>query len=144
MICYFVKGRSIWTKIIRNHTALDYLFNGEAYDFNYQFQNSLPQPIQLYPVELFSILFFYSLSSSIIVGWRIGYSMYLQYNKQKWNNIGKHIRLKYNLFYKCKYLGWRKNKRWNVSTYVYLLSSNERYAFLCYSQFWPSVEGYNE
>ena len=44
------KGRSVWTKIIRNETAVDYLFNGEAYDFNYQFQNALLKPIQLYPV----------------------------------------------------------------------------------------------
>jgi hypothetical protein len=43
-------GRSVWTKIIRNQTAVDYLFNGDAYDFNYQFANRLPQPIKLYPV----------------------------------------------------------------------------------------------
>jgi len=36
-------------KIIRNKTAVDYLFNDEAYDFNYQFENTLPKPIQLYP-----------------------------------------------------------------------------------------------
>ena len=48
---YFrLKGHSVWTKIIRNKTAVEYLFNGEAYDFNYQFENTLPKPIQLYPV----------------------------------------------------------------------------------------------
>jgi hypothetical protein len=43
-------GRTVWTKIIRNKTADQYLFNGEAYQFNYQFQHRLPQPITLYPV----------------------------------------------------------------------------------------------
>ncbi|CAF4108437.1 unnamed protein product [Rotaria sp. Silwood2] len=43
-------GRSVWTKIIRNKKAVQYLFNGDAYTFNYQFQNRLPQPITLYPV----------------------------------------------------------------------------------------------
>ncbi|UJR09497.1 hypothetical protein I4U23_013735 [Adineta vaga] len=44
-----LQGRSVWTKIIRNGTAVDYLFNGEAYDFNYQFENRLHKPIQLFP-----------------------------------------------------------------------------------------------
>lgn len=43
-------GHSVWTKIIRNKTAVDYLFNAEAYDFNYQYENLLPKPIQLFPV----------------------------------------------------------------------------------------------
>ena len=46
----------MWTKIIRNKTAVGYLFNAEAYDFNYQFENKLPQPIKLYPVD-FSLLY---------------------------------------------------------------------------------------
>jgi hypothetical protein len=43
-------GRTVWTKIIHNKTAEQYLFNGDAYQFNYQFQNHFPQPITLYPV----------------------------------------------------------------------------------------------
>ncbi|CAF0955087.1 unnamed protein product [Adineta ricciae] len=44
-----LQGRTVWTKIIRNGTAVDYLFNGDAYDFNYQFENRLPKPVKLYP-----------------------------------------------------------------------------------------------
>ena len=51
-----IQGRSVWTKIIRNGVAVDYLFNGEAYDFNYQFENRLPKPVQLYPVRLVVIV----------------------------------------------------------------------------------------
>ena len=43
-------GRSIWTKLIRNKTAIQYLSNAEAYNFNYQYENRLPKPIKLYPV----------------------------------------------------------------------------------------------
>ena len=46
-----VPGRSIWTKIIRNKTVVRYLFDAESYDFNYQFWNTLPEPIKLYPVR---------------------------------------------------------------------------------------------
>ncbi len=48
-----LKGRTVWTKIIRNQTAVDYLFNADAFDFNYQFENRFAQPIQLYPVRFF-------------------------------------------------------------------------------------------
>ncbi|CAF4514088.1 unnamed protein product, partial [Rotaria socialis] len=44
-----LQGQSVWTKIIRNKKAVEYLFNAEAYDFNYQFENILPKPIKLYP-----------------------------------------------------------------------------------------------
>jgi hypothetical protein len=44
-------GQSIWTKLIRNNTAVQYLFNAEAYNFNYQFTNRFPKGIQLYPVR---------------------------------------------------------------------------------------------
>ena len=48
-------GKSIWTKIIRNNTAIEYLYDAQSYDFNYQFENKLPEPIVLYPVnETFS------------------------------------------------------------------------------------------
>ena len=50
-LSFYVIGRSIWTKIIRNKTAERYLFSAEAYDFNYQFNNQLPEPIQLFPVS---------------------------------------------------------------------------------------------
>ena len=49
-----LQGRSIWTKIIRNGTAVDYLFNGEEFNFNYQFSNRLVSPIKLYPVFFLS------------------------------------------------------------------------------------------
>jgi len=49
-----LQGRSIWTKIIRNGTAVDYLFNGEEFNFNYQFSNRLVTPIKLYPVVFLS------------------------------------------------------------------------------------------
>ena len=48
---YFCIGVSVWTKLIRNNTAVQYLFNAEAYDFNYQFENRLPKPIKIYPVR---------------------------------------------------------------------------------------------
>lgn len=47
----FSIGISVWTKLIRNNTAVEYLFNGETYDFNYQFQHRLPKSIKLYPVN---------------------------------------------------------------------------------------------
>jgi hypothetical protein len=46
-----LQGVSVWTKIIRNNTAVEYLFNAESYHFNYQFQHRLSQPIQLFPVN---------------------------------------------------------------------------------------------
>ncbi|CAF0775985.1 unnamed protein product [Adineta ricciae] len=49
-----LQGSSTWTKIIRNNTAVQYLFNAESYDFNYQFQNRLPKPIKLYPGDSFA------------------------------------------------------------------------------------------
>ena len=45
------KGKSVWTKLIRNATVAQYLFNADSYDFNYQFQYRLPKPIQLYRVQ---------------------------------------------------------------------------------------------
>ncbi|CAF4866010.1 unnamed protein product, partial [Rotaria sp. Silwood1] len=44
-----LQGRTVWTKLIRNKTAVQYLFDAEAYDFNYQYFNRLPQPIKLFP-----------------------------------------------------------------------------------------------
>ncbi|CAF0896019.1 unnamed protein product [Adineta steineri] len=49
-----LQGASIWTKLIGNNTAIQYLFNAETYDFNYQFQNRLPKPIKLYPGDSFA------------------------------------------------------------------------------------------
>ena len=45
----------MWTKIIRNRTAVEYLFNAESYQFNYQFENRLPKRIQIYPVNMIMI-----------------------------------------------------------------------------------------
>ncbi|CAF0997031.1 unnamed protein product [Adineta steineri] len=49
-----LQGASVWTKIIRDKKAVDYLFNGESYDFNFQFENRLPKPVQLYPGDEFA------------------------------------------------------------------------------------------
>ncbi|CAF0896092.1 unnamed protein product [Adineta ricciae] len=49
-----LQGQSVWTKLIRNRTAVQYLFNSEAYDFNYQFHNRFPKPIQIYPGDEFA------------------------------------------------------------------------------------------
>ncbi|CAF4212369.1 unnamed protein product, partial [Adineta steineri] len=46
-----LQGSSVWTKIIRDKKAVDYLFNAESYDFNYQFENRFPKPVQLYPIK---------------------------------------------------------------------------------------------
>ncbi|CAF3680380.1 unnamed protein product [Rotaria sp. Silwood1] len=45
------QGRTVWTKLIRNKTAVQYLFNAEAYNFNYQYDNRLPKPIKLYRLK---------------------------------------------------------------------------------------------
>ncbi|CAF1351319.1 unnamed protein product [Adineta steineri] len=49
-----LQGVSIWTKLIRNKTVVEYLFDAEVFDFNYQFINQLPQRIQLYPGDEFA------------------------------------------------------------------------------------------
>ncbi|CAF2134802.1 unnamed protein product [Rotaria magnacalcarata] len=49
-----LQGRSMWTKLIRNKTAVQYLFNAESYDFNYQYVNRLTKPIKLYPGDAFA------------------------------------------------------------------------------------------
>ena len=51
IFCLFFSGKSVWTKLIRNKTAVGYLFNAESYNFNYQFQNNLPELLKLYPVK---------------------------------------------------------------------------------------------
>ncbi|CAF0926306.1 unnamed protein product [Rotaria sp. Silwood1] len=47
-------GVSLWAKLIRNKTVVEYLFNAESYNFNYQFENRLTKRIQLYPVDEFA------------------------------------------------------------------------------------------
>ncbi|CAF3053826.1 unnamed protein product [Rotaria sp. Silwood2] len=49
-----LQGRSISTKIIRNQTAVQYLFNGETFDFNYQFEHRLAEPIKIYSGDEFA------------------------------------------------------------------------------------------
>src|SRR5438067_617546 len=51
-------GSSMWTKLIRNKKAVEYLFNAESYDFNYQFENRLTKRIQIYPVNHFNYFIF--------------------------------------------------------------------------------------
>ncbi|CAF3550253.1 unnamed protein product [Rotaria sp. Silwood1] len=55
-----IQGRRVWTKLIRNNTAIQYLFNNEAFDFNYQFEHKLPARIQLYPGDEFATRCVYS------------------------------------------------------------------------------------
>ncbi|CAF1585953.1 unnamed protein product [Rotaria sp. Silwood1] len=62
-----LQGRSVWTKIIRNKKAVQYLFNGDAYTFNYQFQNRLPQPITLYPGDELATRCIYSTTNKSVV-----------------------------------------------------------------------------
>ena len=56
----------VWTKLIRNHTAIQYLFNAATYDFNYQYHNRLPSRIQIYPVKIFSFIPLFHLSSRVM------------------------------------------------------------------------------
>ncbi|CAF0875388.1 unnamed protein product [Adineta ricciae] len=44
-----LQGKTVWSKLIRNGVAVQYLFNADAFDFNYQFNHRLPEPIKLYP-----------------------------------------------------------------------------------------------
>ncbi|CAF2018482.1 unnamed protein product [Rotaria magnacalcarata] len=55
-----LQGISVWTKLIRNNTAVQYLFNAEAFDFNHQFANRLPTPIKIYPGDAFATRCIYS------------------------------------------------------------------------------------
>ncbi|CAF4045322.1 unnamed protein product, partial [Rotaria sp. Silwood1] len=43
-----LQGRSISTKIIRNKKVVQYLFNGDPFNFDYQLTYRLTEPIQLY------------------------------------------------------------------------------------------------
>ncbi|CAF4370643.1 unnamed protein product [Rotaria sp. Silwood2] len=47
--------------------AVQYLFNGDAYTFNYQFQNRLPQPITLYPGDELATRCIYSTTNKSVV-----------------------------------------------------------------------------
>ncbi|CAF1205461.1 unnamed protein product [Rotaria magnacalcarata] len=49
-----LQGYSVWTKLIRNNTAVQYLFNAESFNFNYQFANQLPKTIKIYPGDAFA------------------------------------------------------------------------------------------
>ncbi|CAF1072713.1 unnamed protein product [Didymodactylos carnosus] len=46
-----LQGVTVWSKLIRNNRVVKYLYNSDAYDFNYQFDNRLTEPIVLYPVS---------------------------------------------------------------------------------------------
>ena len=61
----------MWTKLIRNGTPIDFLYNAESYDFNHQIVNQLATPIKLYPVRLFHSCF-----SRIILFILGGYLLY--------------------------------------------------------------------
>ncbi|CAF4462457.1 unnamed protein product [Rotaria sp. Silwood2] len=47
-------------RLIRNNKVVKYLFNAESYNFNYQFENLLPKPIELYPGDEFATRCVYS------------------------------------------------------------------------------------
>ncbi|CAF1379082.1 unnamed protein product, partial [Adineta ricciae] len=49
-----LQGYSMWTKLIRNKTAVSYLFNADSYNFNYQFENRLAKRIQIFPGDEFA------------------------------------------------------------------------------------------
>ncbi len=49
-----LQGRTVWTKVIRNQRAVQYLFNAESFNFNYQFENLLPKPVKVYKVRKIS------------------------------------------------------------------------------------------
>jgi hypothetical protein len=48
---FYRLGVGLWTKVVRNGTAVEYLFNAESYDPNHQFEHKLSQPITVYPVS---------------------------------------------------------------------------------------------
>ncbi|CAF3879476.1 unnamed protein product, partial [Rotaria sordida] len=62
-----LQGRSIWTKIIRNKKAVQYLFNSESCDFHYQFQNRFTEPIKLYPGDEFATRCVYNTMNKTIL-----------------------------------------------------------------------------
>ena len=41
----------MWTKVIRNQTAVQYLFDVESHNPHHQFQHQLLQPVKVYAVE---------------------------------------------------------------------------------------------
>ncbi|CAF5011802.1 unnamed protein product, partial [Rotaria socialis] len=63
----FFLGRTVWTKIIRNNTAVDYLFNAEAYDFNYQYENRLPNRVKLYRGDEFATRCIYNTMNKDVI-----------------------------------------------------------------------------
>ncbi|CAF3360809.1 unnamed protein product [Rotaria socialis] len=62
-----LQGRTVWTKIIRNNTAVDYLFNAEAYDFNYQYENRLPDRVKLYRGDEFATRCIYNTMNKDVI-----------------------------------------------------------------------------
>ncbi|UJR36615.1 hypothetical protein I4U23_029335, partial [Adineta vaga] len=62
-----LQGTSVWTKVIRNKTAVQYLFNAESYDANYQFEHILPQPIKIYPGDEFATRCVYSTTNKSVI-----------------------------------------------------------------------------
>ncbi|UJR07225.1 hypothetical protein I4U23_011513 [Adineta vaga] len=64
-----LQGKTVWTKIIRNGVAEKYLFNGDAFDFNYQFNNLLSKPIKLYPGDAFATRCIYNTMNKNEVTW---------------------------------------------------------------------------
>ncbi|CAF5211345.1 unnamed protein product, partial [Rotaria magnacalcarata] len=59
--------RTVWTKIIRNNTAVDYLFDAEAYDFNYQYENRLPNRVKLYRGDEFATRCIYNTMNKDVI-----------------------------------------------------------------------------
>lgn len=45
-----LKGREIYTSVIRDGREVDYLVNNKYYDFNYQYYNFLKRPLKLQKV----------------------------------------------------------------------------------------------
>ncbi|CAF1123173.1 unnamed protein product [Adineta ricciae] len=64
-----LQGKTVWSKLIRNGVAVQYLFNADAFDFNYQFNHRLPEPIKLYPGDAFATRCVYNTMNKESITW---------------------------------------------------------------------------
>lgn len=87
-----ISGISVWTKLIRNNKVVQYLFNAEAFDFNYQFENRLPKPIKIFPVDTIRMQIIKILTTpNPYLGRFFYYALCLQHDKQRNCNTGNHV-----------------------------------------------------
>ena len=50
-----LKGKELYTTLIRNGQEIAYLANNKYYDFNYQYYNFLSKPISIQPVIMYNL-----------------------------------------------------------------------------------------